>query len=244
MVIWKYTLQESQWWLPSPLCENVHQMNGSQTNTQGHWPNARCSTIECLADLYWHAHPLLLQERYAQSEQSTEFLRGQRPATADWDTRELEAYLESSPPESPPHKRRAEGAGLPKASVSPIRRSMSPPRRSTSPSRRSASPTRRSLSPSRRSTSPSRWSRDVTDSGEPLQAVHLSENSDLLHKNVGISSHWWPKRVVAYFNILKRRKIIIKNNLCIMLFSGVYKLTALYNILKVVRRKSYGGILH
>ncbi|XP_076464753.1 nesprin-1-like [Babylonia areolata] len=130
------------------------------------------------------------KERYAQLECGTDLLTAQRPSSADWDTRELEAYLESSPPESPPYKRRARAEGdlVPKASVSPIRRPVSParspspllrsgspvrslsptrrspsPTRSLSPTRRSLSPTRRSVSPSRRSTSPSRWSRDGTD---------------------------------------------------------------------------------
>ncbi|KAL8590281.1 hypothetical protein ACOMHN_006397 [Nucella lapillus] len=121
-------------------------------------------------------------ERYAEREASTDDLTGGRPPGTEWDTRELEAYLESSPPDSPPYKRRAGAGGtvLPRASVSPMRcsvpplrstspllRSASPlrsssPTRSGSPSRRSVSPTRRSLSPTRQSLSPTRRSLSPT----------------------------------------------------------------------------------
>lgn len=105
-------------------------------------------------------------------------LKSDEPAMAsyslDWDTKDLEAYLEASPPISPPEKRRALEQAIHRRSVSPVR-SMSPVR-SSSPAR-SLSP-RRSVSPRRtRSRSPTRTRSPARlASRSPLRSVRLSHS--------------------------------------------------------------------
>ena len=109
----------------------------------------------------------------------------------DWDMREIEAYLEASPPDSPPEKRRALLRKIREKSrsrsTSPIKKlpsvtaatssaiSPTPTRKLTStPRLRSKSPVHRSASPVRRSTSPIRSTSPVRASSSPRSGTPRS----------------------------------------------------------------------
>ncbi|KAJ8309203.1 hypothetical protein KUTeg_014077 [Tegillarca granosa] len=118
-----------------------------------------------------------IQERLSRGPDEIDILERQLKSeepvmasyTLDWDTKDLEAYLEASPPISPPEKRRAVEHGIHQTrSMSPVR-SISPAR-SLSP-RRSVSPRRaRSRSPTR-TRSPARLA-----SRSPLRSARLSHS--------------------------------------------------------------------